>query len=119
VDASRFDGISFTLSGDAGEAQLELQVQTSHDYPIDDGNSKGECQGSWSDCVNNAAAIDFTSSAEVMTVQVPWADLTGGTPVSTMDPSEILGIQWQLNCASDAVCTPNIVIDDVQFYPPE
>lgn len=116
TDASQYQGLSFTLSGDLGDAQLELQLQISHNYPIDDGSSKGECQGTWSTCTNPKTTIPFTTSDTPTPFQIPWTDLTGGQPTSGMDPTEILGIQWQLNCASGAECPVNVVLDDLQFY---
>jgi len=117
VDASTFEGISFTLQGDLGGATIEFQAQTSRNYPIDDANQKGECEGSWSDCTNNKLALDIESLETATPFQIAWTDLAGGTPVDDMDATEILGIQWQLNCPSGETCTPSFVIDDVQFYP--
>ncbi len=111
IDASSYDGIQFDIGGEPDGASIEFQVQTSRNYPIDDSSSKGECEGDWSDCVSNQVSVEITT--EVTTVQVPWTDLTGGMPIDTMDPTEILGLQWQVNCAS---CTPEFTLDEVQFF---
>ena len=117
LDASQFDGIEFTISGDFGESGLEFQVQTSRNYPIDTANSKGACAGEWSNgCVSNTFSPTIESSETPTKLQIAWADLTGGDPIAPIDPTELLGLQWQFNCASDATCTPNVVIDDVKFY---
>ncbi len=119
LNAATYAGISFTVSGDLGNSELVLQVQTSKNYPADDSASKGECEGDWNSCVSNsfvivlAATADDPAQGEV--ISVPWADLTGGLPIEGLDGSELLGIQWQFNCASGEVCTPNITIDDVKF----
>lgn len=118
-DASAFEGIEFTISGTLGsEGSLDFQVQTSRNYPIDTANKKGECEGTFSDgCgFNTKSSIVVTDTAEV--VQVRWEDLVGGQPLASLDPSELLGIQWQFNCPSDAEepCEVDVVIDDVKFY---
>jgi hypothetical protein len=51
---------------------------------------------------------------------VAWGDLSNGQPETSVTPSELLGIQWQLNCGSDGTgtdgaCELNITLDDVQF----
>jgi hypothetical protein len=32
------------------------------------------------------------------TIQVPWSTLVGGNPVDAIDPTQLLGIQFQFNC---------------------
>lgn len=117
VDASQYSGITFTVGGNLGDNQLQFQVQTSRNYPVDDSNTKGECSGSWgSGCDNN----NFTYTEDMIgeepiAIDVMWADLTGGDPVDPLDPTELLGIQWQFNCAADAVCPLELTFDDVAF----
>lgn len=118
-DASAFEGIEFTISGTiTNGGSLDFQVQTSKNYPIDDSSKKGECEGTFSDgcAFNTKSNVAVSETPEV--VQVPWSDLVGGQPESTLDPSELLGIQWQFNCPSDAdaECEVDIVLDDVKFY---
>lgn len=119
TDASAYEGIQFTISGAVGDSgSLDFQVQTSRNYPISTNDMKGECEGDFSSgcSFNTASAIEVTDTPE--TVQIPWADLTGGEPIATLDPTELLGIQWQFNCDSMAEepCAVDVVIDDVSFY---
>lgn len=110
-DASAFVGISFLLSGEASNARLEVQVQSSRNLPVTD---NGECTGDWSNCVNNSAAIPVATEATL--VEVPFVDLNGGEPISPLNPREINGLQWQVDCRGDTDCTVSLTIDDITFY---
>ncbi len=112
IDASSSSGISFEISGDLDGATLEFQIQTTENYPIDETNKKGSCDGGWSDCGSNSYSIQF-EGPDAAVIEVPWSELTGGRPVPTTDGSAILGLQWQVNCSG---CTPEFTLDDVQFY---
>lgn len=123
-NASGYTGISFTLKGDMGNTQLEVQMQSSRNYPIDTANKKGECDWGtdattkWSVCVSNTkkfSTLAVTADAAT-TVQIPWAEFTGGKPVDPLNAGEILGMQWQFNCGTEAACTPSVTLDDVKFY---
>jgi len=114
TDASAYSGITFAIGGDGGGAQLMLQMQTSRNYPVDDANAKGECDGSWGDpCASNEVEVGMPVEDGVF--RVTWGELTGGAPISPVDPTELLGIQWQLNCG-DEPCDVAITLDDVAFY---
>jgi len=124
-DASAYTGFSFTISGSLGNSTLDIQMQMTPDYPLNQ-NNKGTCDyisadaGAWVYCVNPHATLptllsgDVTATAEL--VQVPFTSLTGGNPVSALDPMQLLGIQFQFNCGSTA-CTVDITLDDLTFYP--
>jgi hypothetical protein len=115
TDASQYLGVTFALSGDPGETQIVFQLQTSRNYPIDETNQKGECVGSWgSPCASHEAEVVGVTDTPTV-YQLRWEDLSGGAPITDVEPSEILGVQWQLNCGPDG-CSPNIVLDDVAFY---
>lgn len=118
-DASAFDGISFAIGGDGGNTQIQVQVQMSRDYPIDAANNKGECEFTdeetkWSECTNNATTIEGVNATQ-QEYQLGWEEFQGGTPITPLDPTELLGIQWQFNCGS-ADCPLDVVLDDVMFY---
>jgi hypothetical protein len=117
TDARAYKGISFKISGDMGDSELQIQVQSSRNYPIDEENSKGECDGDWgSPCNSNSYTFkDLVLTAEPKTIQMPWADFVGGVPVDPLEPAELLGFQWHFNCGEKA-CAPSVVIDDVTFY---
>ncbi len=104
---------------------MDLQVQMTDDYPLNS-DDKGKCdyvtagKDKWVYCTNPHAELktwvttDFSSSAQSVTTA--WGDFSGGNPVSSLDCKQLLGIQMQLNCPSDAACSPNFTIDDLTFY---
>jgi hypothetical protein len=64
-----------------------------------------------------AAALAATSS--MPTLQVPFASMTGGSPVSTVDTSKIVSMQWQLvaTTGGDAGgCMSSFSVENVAFY---
>ena len=48
------------------------------------------------------------------TIEVLWDELSGGAPLDGVDPSELFGLQWQLNCSPDP-CDVSITVDDIAF----
>jgi hypothetical protein len=118
TDATNYTGISFTLAGDmGGDTEIQVQVQSSLNYPIDDKNSKGECTGTWAEgCASNAFTLkDVVLTAEPQEFKLPWTSFIGGKPVDPLNAGELLGFQWQFNCGP-AECKPSVIIDDVKFY---
>lgn len=124
-DASKYSGFSFTLSGSLGNSTVDVQMQMTPDYPLHQSN-KGTCDyvtadaGMWVYCKNPHVSLStllpggVTTAAQ--TVQVPWTSLTGGNPVSAIDPTQLLGIQFQFNCGT-AACAVDVTLDDLTFYP--
>jgi hypothetical protein len=115
-----YAGIQFKVKGVLGGASLQFQVQTSTNYPIDGKNQKGECVGGWGSLTCNNNYVEVTVTSEWTTVSYTWEEFTGGYPVTHLDPSNILGIQWQANCptSAKAPCVMEIDLDRVEFFPP-
>jgi hypothetical protein len=116
VDASRFRGISFKLSGTIGGGGIRFVPTVNETTPIDPINMIGACsyaneQTKFTECVNPGTTI--TASG---TVTVLWASLTGGKPRATVNPAQLRGLQWVLvwapGLASYAV---DLTLDDVAF----
>ncbi len=123
VDASAYQGIKFDISGTLGGATMSFQVQMNDDYPTDVTNKKGACAGgSWTEttCWNNRAAVTVDTDAGPVTTPITlsyaWADLVDGYPTTPIDPSQLLGIQWEANCSATAGCAVDLTIDNVVFY---
>jgi hypothetical protein len=125
ADASRYQGIRFKIRGNLGGATLQFQVQTSTNYPIDGRNQKGECVGGWgsSTCNNNYVTVtmstvtDDAGTSDWTTAEYTWDKFTGGFPIDHLDPSNILGLQWQANCpTSGKLCSMTIDLDRVEFF---
>lgn len=120
VDASAFKGITFKISGDADGKPVTLWVGTAaNTAPNADEPDFGRCTAA--SCANGEYQVNVTSSSE--TIEVLWADLTGGAPEATVNPAEIVGFGWYFTPPA-GVDTPtvtpypvDIVVDDIGFIP--
>ncbi len=113
-DASQYAGISFDLTGEVGDVEIQVQLQHKANYPIE--GDKGGCEFTsddtkWDECTNNFVTLEGQDG----TIQLPFADFTGGQPEDTLNPAELVGVQWQFNCG-DAACTPDLILDNITFY---
>ncbi len=139
LDASAFDGISFTISGSVAMGNaIDMFVATSANevshvwintvsmptpatpaavnsgrcIPASTNQFDGSCA---------AASVSVPVTAEPVDVTVLWSQLTGGRPTASVDPTEILGIFWAFPAPPGAgTATPfpypiDIVIDDIGF----
>jgi len=113
-DASQYTGISFDLTGEVGNVEIQVQLQHKANYPIE--GDKGACpftsdDTKWDECTNNSLTLEGQSG----TIELPFTDFTGGMPEDTLNPAELVGLQWQFNCG-DAECTPDLILDNITFY---
>jgi len=122
LDASRFTGLQFDFSGTLGGCALQLGIGFSGDSSTTDG-TRGACTAPAGMCYPpsadvSAAAGSATSASP--TVKVPFTSLGGGSPISTVDPGTIVGVQWQLTSPSGApdggACSASFVVSHVTFY---
>jgi hypothetical protein len=125
-DASAFSGFAFDISGSLGGATVDVQMQMTPDYPLKESN-KGTCDyvtagydstSMWNYCTNphvELSSILAELTTTPATVKVPWSLLIGGNPVPEIDPTQLLGIQFQFNCGSPD-CVVNINLDNITFY---
>ena len=128
-DACAYSGFSFDISGTTTAPDMDIQVQMTPDYPLND-NSKGTCDyaaadaGKWDFCTNPHALLSTLLTGGVsaltstpQTVKVPWGGdkLVGGNPVGPIDCHQLLGIQFQVKCGT-AACTLNVTLDNLTFY---
>jgi hypothetical protein len=126
-DACAYSGIAFDISGTSTAGDLDIQVQMTPDYPLND-NSKGTCDyaaadaGKWVYCTNPHVLLSTVLTGGVsaltatpQTVKVPWDKLVGGNPVGPIDCHQLLGIQFQVTCGTTA-CTLNVTLDNLTFY---
>jgi hypothetical protein len=139
IDASAFAGISFTIRGNvAMGGTITLQVGTSDDdishlwlnsqpappNPAAPANS-GRCLPAMNQydgtCVTPTFSVPITPTTT--TIEVRWADLVGGRPSASVNPSEITSISWIFpNPPGAGTATPTpyaaeLYLDDLSFIP--
>jgi hypothetical protein len=137
IDAKQFKGISFAISGSVPHGNaITFGVGTVADTPsgtwmhdlggkttakaTDVGSctpSPGGTQYYHPGCGDPTAQISVTAAPVVQ--NVTWADLTGGTPASSPDPSGITSIYWFLpwTGSTDTSYAVDITIDNLAFIP--
>jgi hypothetical protein len=110
VDASAFTGVRFTVSGDLGTCELRASVVPSEDNAVANG-PVGTCTAAT--CVS-----PFSAPLGLGTQVVRFADMTGGSPLATVDAAALNDVLWSLTVPTDGVtapCTANLTISDVSF----
>lgn len=135
VDASAFSGISFTISGDTGGTPITLNVGTAENEitsawleanttdPVEPNHGRCEPTTGQYDGTCAAPSYQFDITDTPTTVEIMWSDLTGGSPASSVDPSEITFISWNVvaptgvGTASVEAYDVDIVVDDIAFMP--
>lgn len=133
IDASAYQGISFTISGSIGESnELIFGVSTLNDSLAatwinthgGTSNGPGRCiptsgtsQYAQEGCSNPTMTVSLTETPTV--VEVLWSDFGGGSPdPDVATPSEITGISWTFPWTEGGTPYPiEIVIDDLSFIP--
>lgn len=114
VDASAFTGIQFDLWGVSNSTVF--QIQTSEDQNMEYGDPKATCDVAVSgECAIPASRIQTVMETQT-TVQLPFADFSGGVPVSTVSTNQLIGLQWQFECGVAEGCPVDVRIDNVTFY---
>lgn len=120
TDATDFEGLEITVGGDLGGGTLEVQLNTDENYPVGERDNFGSCAHAegeeWSDCTNNSFTLPAVAATE-STFQIPWSDFTGGTPVATLSPNQLGGVQLQASCGEEVgPCDVSLDVYDVRFY---
>ena len=112
LDASAFNAVQFTVTGDLGTCQLGLTLAPSQNNSVANGpfgvcTTPGGCFGPFSPA---------TLTTGVNTVR--FTDMTGGVPLATVDPTALNAIVWNLTAPSDGVtapCAASFTVSDVAF----
>ncbi len=123
IDGSTFTGLKFDFSGDLGNCTLAVGANFSGDSTVMDAPGRGSCPFSQdSNCYPPMAVVKPPAAlgagvGESTTFKVPFASMGSGSPTSTVDPSTILTVQWQLNTLSGGPgCSANFTVENVAFY---
>ena len=113
TDASDYAGIEFTIRGNAGPSgQLVLQAQHA-------GNAPGSTERPGvATCSGNCASASTTiavSSTETV-VRLPWSAFTGGSPMASVDATQLAQIKWIFAWNSQMVpYSVDVVVDNLRF----
>ncbi|HEX3773585.1 MAG TPA: hypothetical protein VHV51_03920, partial [Polyangiaceae bacterium] len=110
-DLSAYTGVSFKIKGNAGTTmKIDFQVQTNEDYPWQalPSSMKGGCTATpanvanpFADCI--APTDPVTVATAESTVTVMFTDIMGGKPTATVDPKQVVGIQWGFEWSATAM----------------
>jgi len=112
LDASAFTAIRFTLTGDLGTCSIAASLVPSEDNSTANGPF-GTC-----DATANACFPPQSGPLAPGVNVVHFTEMTGGSPVSSLNPTGLNGIQWVLNVPTDGVappCVASFTISDVTF----
>jgi cytochrome c peroxidase len=111
LDASAFTGVRFTVEGALGTCTLTFSVVPSEDNSVSFG-PVGTCAADQTCLPPSSGPIGIGTSV------VRFSEMTGGSPVATVDPRALNGVQWNLTVPSDGMAAPcgaNLRISDVAF----
>lgn len=113
LDASKFSGIEFDLAGDLGGCSLRYLLQFAQDLSYIDDPGRGHCQNTDAVCLGPWAPV--TASANK--IRLPFSSFSGGAPIATVDPKNLVTMQWQVSATSAASgCAADITVKNVNFY---
>jgi hypothetical protein len=123
LDVTAYTGIQFDFSGTLGGCAIQLGASYSGDASESGNPMRGACAGTSSTCYGpsydvTTEALAVTSSSP--TIKVPFNLLSGGMPISTLDPRSIITVQWQLSGplggSDGGACSANFTVENVKFY---
>ena len=118
VDGSMYTGVQFDFSGNLGGCGLAFGASFSGDTSTTDAPGRGSCPGTDSTCYGPLAPVTPGTTA-LTTIKVPFSALSGGSPLSKLDPTTIVDVEWQLSAPTGAdggACSANFTVANVAFY---
>ena len=110
LDASAYSGVSFKLTGDLGTCQLTFAVISSPDNAV--------ANGPYGRCTASTCLPPSSGRLATGTNIFPFALITGGTPVPTVDVTALNGMGWSALIPSDGTtppCHASFTISDLRF----
>jgi hypothetical protein len=112
VNASAYTGVKFDFEGSLGGCSLAFGASFSGDLSNAD-PAQGSCPGTDAMCYGPSVAVVPGTG----TLMVPFATLSGGTPIGTLDPTTLVSVQWQLTAGADGgACSAAFSVENVSFY---
>lgn len=121
VDASSFNSVQFTASVTAGSlagCTWQVQVETQDQRPATSTNpTGGTCNSSTTTCERYPAFTLAAATAAATTFTTPFSSLNNPANSTIATPSQIVGLQWQVNSGNSGsgTCTVELRIDNVRF----
>jgi hypothetical protein len=112
LNAKSFSGVQFTLNGDLGTCGLQFSVVTSEDIST--------AYNPYGACAAEPCYPPMSAPLSIGTTTVRFAEMSGGMPMSMVDSTALVGIQWTLNLPTDAAippCVASFTVSDVSFVP--
>jgi hypothetical protein len=118
LDASKYTGVQFTLSGGVGTCSLGFALGMSADASSSTiGGDPGRGACSATTCYPPSYTVTAPTTSTPTTIQVPFTALKGGSPVTTFNASTITSVYWQLTApAGGGGCSASFLVSDVAFY---
>jgi hypothetical protein len=122
LDASKYAGVQFDFAGDLGGCALAFGASFSGDSSRTDDPGRGACPGTNSTCYGPLAPVApgaASDASSTTTIKVPFSALSGGSPISKLDPATILDVEWQLSAPTGVdggSCSANFTVKNVAFY---
>ena len=112
VTTASFTKISFDVSGSASNCNIELQLQTYDQRPMEQA-PPGACKG---DAGANSC-YKFPAKSQVVTAPATNVSVTlsGITNWTAAAGAQIVGVQWQFTTSGSNTCTPNVTFTNVKF----
>jgi hypothetical protein len=118
VDATAFNAIQFTAALAAGSFASciwQLQLQTLDQRPNTQA-PPGTCDPAAMSCYRHPAhPITTAPSATPATFTLPFSAFTNPSGSTIPGPTQIVGLQWQLDAPAGGACAVELRIDDIRF----
>jgi len=113
VDMSAYRGVSLAISGDVGEtATLNFNVITSEDSkPSECLTNVGMCDPETNTCAAPGKKLPIPSKPSAP-VTILWSELSGGSPMDGVDPTQIVGFHFSFDRVDwNGAVTPPFPVD--------
>jgi len=120
IDASAFSGVSFSISGSFSGCSMQVFATDSAHF---DATSGADFATGPAGSYQPQAQLDMSQvSTTSQTVRVAFASQLGGSPGTPLDPSTLIGMDWQFTIApadpdaGSSSCVAQLTIDDLTFF---
>jgi len=121
IDASKFTGVRFTLSGSVPAMRnVTMYAISNRNRDIDEENAVGACppadpNDTWASCRPPGLVVPVTTEPTIQ--EVPFTAFKNGLPSLTTDGSDLLALQWSFDWNDSLTSYPaDLLIDNVEFY---